>query len=55
MTNGKNQMEYLRNALKKEIKLAKEDNDPSWRDVHQENIRNLIIALKEEEKREKGE
>ena len=44
-------MEYLRNAIKTQVRFAKETDDFGQRSIHLENIRKLTKAIKEEEKR----
>lgn len=40
---------YLRNDLKIELQLAKKEKDSCWKNIHMENIRKIIKAMKEEE------
>lgn len=40
---------YLRNELKIELQLAKKEKDSCWKNIHMENIRKIIKAMKEEE------
>lgn len=47
--NGKDQMQFIRDAIKKEIRLAKEEDDPKNKNIHLENIRELLKAIKAEE------
>lgn len=46
-------MEYLRNAFNSQLRLAKETTDSGQKNIHLANLRKLIKALKEEEKRGK--
>ena len=52
--SGKEQMLFVRDAIKKETKLAKEATDEKSKNIHLENIRELIKALKIMEEEEKG-
>lgn len=47
--SGKDPMQFIRDAIKKETRLAKEANDEKIKNIHLENIRELLKAIKAEE------
>ena len=53
--SGKDQMQFIRDAIKKEIRLAKEASDEKIKNIHLDNINELVKASKimEQEEDEK--
>lgn len=53
--NGKDQMQFIRDAIKKEIRLAKEASDEKIKHIHLDNINELVKASKIMEQEESKE
>lgn len=44
--SGKDQMQFIKDAIKKEIRLAKEASDEKIKNIHLDNINELVKASK---------